>query len=328
MENEGEFIMNFHGKDIKIFTANSNPMVAKRIAECLGLPLGKSEVGTFSDGEIAVSLFESVRGSDCFIVQSTCSPVNNNIMELLIMIDAMKRASAARITAVIPYFGYARQDRKAKARDPISAKLVADLITTAGADRVLTMDLHAPQIQGFFNIPVDHLVGAPTLASFLRGRIGRDNEEYVVVSPDLGSVTRARNFASRLGCPLAIIDKRRQRANVCEVMNIIGDVKGKKVILVDDMIDTAGTLCANVRELKALGAGDIYVCATHGIFSGQAIQRLNDAPIVECLVTDAIPVEEGGKIKTISVAGEFAETISAVYYEQSVSTLVGGDFAM
>lgn len=206
--------MNFHGKDIKIFTANSNPMVAKRIAECLGLPLGKSEVGTFSDGEIAVSLFESVRGSDCFIVQSTCSPVNNNIMELLIMIDAMKRASAARITAVIPYFGYARQDRKAKARDPISAKLVADLITTAGADRVLTMDLHAPQIQGFFNIPVDHLVGAPTLASFLRGRIGRDNEEYVVVSPDLGSVTRARNFASRLGCPLAIIDKRRQRANV------------------------------------------------------------------------------------------------------------------
>ena len=258
--------MNFHGKDIKIFTANSNRPVAKQIADCLQLPLGKSDVSTFSDGEIAVSLHESVRGSDCFIVQSTCEPVNNHIMELLIMIDAMKRASAARITAVMPYFGYARQDRKAKARDPISAKLVADLITTAGADRVLTMDLHAPQIQGFFNIPVDHLVGAPLLASFLRDKIGDNADDYVVVSPDLGSVTRARNFAARIGCPLAIIDKRRQRANVSEVMNIIGDVRGKKVILVDDMIDTAGTLCnAASAIIEKGGATEVYACATHAV---------------------------------------------------------------
>lgn len=320
--------MNLHGKDIKIFTANSNPKVAAEIAACLGLPVGKSEVKTFSDGEIAVSIQESVRGSDVFVVQSTCTPVNNNLMELLIMIDAFKRASAGRITAVIPYFGYARQDRKAKARDPISAKLVADLITAAGADRVLTMDLHAAQIQGFFDIPVDHLLGVPILLPHFIDKIGAEPGNYTVVSPDLGSVTRARKFAERCDVPLAIIDKRRPKANVSEVMNIIGDVRDRKVIIVDDMIDTAGTLCANVRELKALGAGDIYVCATHGIFSGEAVQRLNDAPIVECVVTDAIPVEEGGKIKTISVAGEFAETISAVYYEQSVSTLVGGDFAM
>ena len=218
--------MNFHGKDIKIFTCNSNRAVAKQIADCLGIPVGKSEVTSFSDGEIAVSLHESVRGSECFIVQSTCAPVNDNIMELLIMIDAMKRASAARITAVIPYFGYARQDRKAKARDPISAKLVADLITCAGADRVLTMDLHAAQIQGFFNIPVDHLVGAQTLAKYFKEKIGDKPDDYVVVSPDLGSVTRARNFATRLGCPIAIIDKRRPKPNESEVMNIIECCKG------------------------------------------------------------------------------------------------------
>ena len=210
--------MNFHGKDIKIFTCNSNIPVAQQIAACLGIPVGKSDVSSFSDGEIAVSLHESVRGSDCFIVQSTCAPVNDNIMELLIMIDAMRRASAARITAVVPYFGYARQDRKSKPRDPISAKLVADLITTAGADRLLTMDLHAAQIQGFFNIPVDHLLGAPLLANYFKKMIGDNPDDYVVVSPDLGSVTRARNFATRLGCPIAIIDKRRPRANVCEVM--------------------------------------------------------------------------------------------------------------
>ena len=295
VENEGEFIMNFHGKDIKIFTANSNPMVAKRIAECLGLPLGKSEVGTFSDGEIAVSLFESVRGSDCFIVQSTCSPVNNNIMELLIMIDAMKRASAA------------------------------DLITTAGADRVLTMDLHAPQIQGFFNIPVDHLVGAPTLASFLRGRIGRDNEEYVVVSPDLGSVTRARNFASRLGCPLAIIDKRRQRANVCEVMNIIGDVKGKKVILVDDMIDTAGTLCNGAAAIiEKGGALEVTAAATHGVLSGPAIERIADSPIKELVLLDTVPVtgeRKLDKMTILSVAPLFAEAIERIYEDKPVSPM-------
>lgn len=320
--------MNLHGKDIKIFTANSNPKVAAEIAACLGLPVGKSEVKTFSDGEIAVSIQESVRGSDVFVVQSTCTPVNNNLMELLIMIDAFKRASAGRITAVMPYFGYARQDRKAKARDPISAKLVADLITAAGADRVLTMDLHAAQIQGFFDIPVDHLLGVPILLPHFIDKIGAEQGNYTVVSPDLGSVTRARKFAERCDVPLAIIDKRRPKANVSEVMNIIGDVRDRKVIIVDDMIDTAGTLCANVKELKAMGAGDIYVCATHGIFSGPAIERLNDAPIVECLVTDAIPVEVGGKIKTISVAEEFAQAISAVYHEEPVSTLVGGDFAL
>ena len=216
--------MNFHGKDIKIFTCNSNRPVAEQIAQTLGLPVGKSEVTHFSDGEVAVSLHESVRGSECFIVQSTSTPVNDNIMELLIMIDAMKRASAARITAVVPYFGYARQDRKAKARDPISAKLVADLITTAGADRVLTMDLHAAQIQGFFNIPVDHFGGAPILANYFKDKIAGKPDDYVVVSPDLGSVTRARNFAARLGCSIAIIDKRRPRPNECEVMSIIGEV--------------------------------------------------------------------------------------------------------
>ena len=276
--------MNFHGKDIKIFTGSSNKDVAQGIAGCLGLPLGKSDCSTFSDGEISVSLHESVRGSECFIVQSTCDPVNNNIMELLIMIDAMKRASAARITAVMPYFGYARQDRKAKARDPISAKLVADLITTAGADRVLTMDLHAAQIQGFFNIPVDHLLGAPMLAAHMRERISGNTDEFVVVSPDLGSVTRARNFATKIGCPIAIIDKRRQRANVSEVMNIIGEVEGKKVILVDDMIDTAGTLC-NAAEaiIEKGGATGVYACATHAVLSGPAIERIEKSPIKELI---------------------------------------------
>ena len=317
--------MNFHGKDIKIFAANASPQVAAQIAECLNLSVGKAEVSTFSDGEIALSLRESVRGSDCFIVQSTCAPVNNNIMELLIMIDAMKRASAARITAVIPYFGYARQDRKAKARDPISAKLVADLITTAGADRVLTMDLHAPQIQGFFNIPVDHLLGAPLLSSYLKDKIGGHTDDYVVVSPDLGSVTRARNFASRIGCPLAIIDKRRQRANVCEVMNIIGDVRGKKVILVDDMIDTAGTLCnAAAATVELGGATGVLACATHAVLSGPAIERIANSPIKELAILDTIPLPSEkrlDKINVLSVAPVFTEAIARIYEEVSVSTL-------
>lgn len=317
--------MNFHGKDIKIFTANSNRSVAKQIAEALGLPLGKSDVTTFSDGEISVSLHESVRGSDCFIVQSTCEPVNNNIMELLIMIDAMKRASAARITAVMPYFGYARQDRKAKARDPISAKLVADLITTAGADRVLTMDLHAPQIQGFFNIPVDHLLGAPLLASFLKEKIGGHPEDYIVVSPDLGSVTRARNFASRLGCPIAIIDKRRQKANVCEVMNIIGDVKGKKVILCDDMIDTAGTLCnAAEATIEKGGALEVYAAATHAVLSGPAIERIKQSPIKELILLDTIPCPKEkmlDKTTILPVAPLFAEAIERIYEDKPVSPM-------
>lgn len=317
--------MNFHGKDIKIFTANSNRLVAKQIADCIGLPLGKADVSTFSDGEISVSLHESVRGSDCFIVQSTCQPVNNNIMELLIMIDAMKRASAARITAVMPYFGYARQDRKAKARDPISAKLVADLLTTAGADRVLTMDLHAAQIQGFFNIPVDHLVGAPLLATFMKDKIGDAYEDFVVVSPDLGSVTRARNFAARIGCPLAIIDKRRQKANVSEVMNIIGEVRGKKVIMVDDMIDTAGTLCnAAAAIIEKGGATEVYACATHGVLSGPAIDRIKASPIKELILLDTVPLPEEKMLQNITmlnVAPVFAEAIARIYDDKPVSPM-------
>ena len=311
--------------DIKIFAANSTVRVSEQIAECLGLPLGKSEVSTFSDGEITVSLFESVRGSDCFIIQSTCAPVNNNIMEMLIMIDAMKRASAARITAVIPYFGYARQDRKAKARDPISAKLVADLITTAGADRVLTMDLHVPQIQGFFNIPVDHLLGAPVLSNYLKDRIGDNVDEYVAVSPDLGSVTRARTFATRLGCPLAIVDKRRQKANVSEVMNIIGDVRGKKVILIDDMVDTAGTLCNSAQALiDKGGATEVIACATHGVLSGPAIERLQNSCIKELILLDTIPLPPEKaipKITLLPVAPLFAEAIERIYEDKPVSTM-------
>src|SRR5574344_1073130 len=270
--------MNFHGKDIKIFSGTSNVNVAQGIAGCLGLPLGKSDCAKFSDGEIAVSIHESVRGSDCFIVQSTCTPVNDNLMEMLIMIDAMKRASAARITAVMPYFGYARQDRKAKARDPISAKLVADLITTAGADRVLTMDLHAPQIQGFFDIPVDHLVAAPILANHFQPMA---NDDFIVVSPDVGSVSRARNVAAKLNCLIAIIDKRRPKANQVEIMNIIGDVKDKTCLLVDDMIDTAGTICQGANALHASGAKEIYACCTHAVLSGPAIERLENSPIKE-----------------------------------------------
>ena len=316
-----------HGKDIKIFTGNANPKLAADICKIIGTKLGESEVKSFADGEASVSLYETVRGSDVFLVQSTCKPVNDSLMELLIMVDACRRASAGRITAVMPYFGYARQDRKAKSRDPISAKLVANMLVAAGVDRVLTMDLHANQIQGFFDIPVNHLSALPLFADYYDA-MGFDTDNLVVVSPDVGRAKAAKKLSDMLGCSLAIAHKGRPRHNAAEVMGIIGDIKGKTCIINDDMIDTAGTLCANVRELKALGAGDIYVCATHGIFSGEAIQRLNDAPIVECVVTDAIPVEEGGKIKTISVAGEFAETISAVYYEQSVSTLVGGDFAM
>lgn len=317
--------MNFHGKDIKVFSANSNPALAAKIAEALGVPMGKSEVKTFSDGEIAVSINESVRGSDVFVVQSTCNPVNDHLMELLIMIDAFKRASAARITAVIPYMGYARQDRKAKARDPISAKLVADLITTAGADRVLTMDLHAPQIQGFFNIPVDHLLGAPILANYFRELVGNNKEEYVVVSPDFGSVTRARNFATRLDLSIAIVDKRRQRANVCEVMNIIGDVKGKKVIMVDDMIDTAGTLCnaANALVEKG-GAKSVIAAATHGVLSGPAIDRIRDSVIDKVVLLDTIvlpPEKRIDKFAQLDVAPVFSEAIERIYEDKPVSIM-------
>ena len=319
--------MNFHGKDIKIFAANSNPKVAQDIANCLGTTVGQSEVTAFSDGEIAVSIKESVRGSDVFVVQSTSHPVNTNLMELLIMIDAFKRASAARITAVIPYFGYARQDRKAKARDPISAKLVADLIETAGADRILTMDLHASQIQGFFDIPVDHLLGGPILAPYFQEQFKEDIEkgDIVVVSPDLGSVTRVRKFAEKLDAKIAIIDKRRPKANVCEVMNIIGSVEGKKCIIVDDMIDTAGTLCNAAKALVEIGgAKEVYACATHGVLSGPAIQRIEDSVIKKIVILDTIMQPEQRKIDKIvelSVGPVFAEAIQRIYLDKPVSPL-------
>lgn len=318
--------MNLHGKDIKIFAANATPEVAAQISKHLGLPLGKSTVKTFSDGEIAVSIEESVRGSDVFVVQSTCSPVNDNLMQLLIMIDAFKRASAGRITAVIPYFGYARQDRKAKARDPISAKLVADLITAAGADRVLTMDLHAAQIQGFFNIPVDHLLGVPILVPhFIEKFAGHAFGDIVVVSPDLGSVTRARKFAERFDAPLAIIDKRRAMANVCEVVSIIGDVRGRKVIIVDDMIDTAGTLCnAAAALIEKGGATEVYACATHGVLSGPALERLENSVIKETILLDTVPLRAGAekaRISMLPVAPVFADAIGRIYDDKPVSPL-------
>lgn len=313
-----------HGKNIKIFSANSNPGLAAKIAEKLELPVGKSSVSKFSDGEISVNIYETVRGSDVFVIQSTSEPVNDYLMELLIMIDAFKRASAGRVTAVIPYMGYARQDRKAKARDPISAKLVADLIATAGADRVLTMDLHAPQIQGFFNIPVDHLLGAPILSHYYSKKFGRNRDDIVIVSPDLGSVTRARNFAQRLNAPIAIIDKRRPKANVSEVMNIIGDIKDKSVILVDDMIDTAGTITNGAKALMDHGAKEIFACCTHGVLSGPAIDRIQESPIKELLVLDTIAIPQEkliDKIVVKSVAPVFAEAIERIYEELSVSTL-------
>lgn len=312
-----------HGKNIKVFTANSNKKLAQDIANIIGVPLGKAEVLTFSDGEISVNINETVRGSDVFVVQSTSTPVNDNLMELLIMIDAFKRASAGRITAVMPYYGYARQDRKAKARDPISAKLIADLIATAGADRVLTMDLHAPQIQGFFNVPVDHLLGVPILSPYFNEKF-EDKSDVVVVSPDLGSVTRARKFADNLDVPLAIVDKRRPKANVCEVMNIIGDIKDKRIILVDDMIDTAGTLCNGAKALKEFGAKEVYACATHGVLSGPAIERISNSVIDELVILDTIVLPEEkhiDKIKVLSVAPVFAEAIERIYEDISVSTL-------
>ena len=310
-----------HVKNIKIFTGNSNPELAKEIADLLGLKLGDAEVGTFSDGEISVNINETVRGADVFIVQSTGSPVNNNLMELLIMIDAFKRASAGRITAVIPYYGYARQDRKAKSRDPITAKLVADLLTTAGANRVLTMDLHAAQIQGYFNIPVDHLLGSPILANHYINKGLAERDDIVVVSPDLGSVTRARKFADKINAPIAIIDKRRPKANVSEIMNIIGDIKDKVCILVDDMIDTAGTITNAANALKDLGAKAVYACCTHGVLSGPAIERINSSAIEELVMLNTIPLPEGAKFKSISVAPLFSEAIKRIYDDQPISRL-------
>ena len=307
--------------DYKIFACNSNPELAKKIADIMGKPIGQAVVTKFSDGEISVNILESVRGQDIYVIQSTNNPVNDNLMELLIMIDALKRASAGRINAVIPYYGYARQDRKAKARDPITAKLVADLIVAAGADRVLTMDLHANQIQGYFNIPVDHLLGMPILAKYLNEE---QMEDLVVVSPDHGSVTRARNLAQMLNCPIAIIDKRRPEPNKSEIMNIIGNIEGKNCIIIDDMIDTAGTICNAANAIKALGAKSVRAAATHAILSGPAVERLEASAIEELVLLDTVPLPEEKKLEKmtfLSVAPLFAEAMSRIFNNGSVSDL-------
>ena len=311
-----------HGNTIEVLSGNSNRPLAEAVAQELGLPLSNAEVGKFSDGEISITLPQTVRGRDVFIIQSTSIPVNDNLMELLIMIDACKRASAGRITAVIPYFGYARQDRKARPRDPITAKLVADILTSAGADRVLTMDLHAAQIQGFFDIPVDHLYGAPLLAKHFKKKM---DENWVVVSPDVGSVGRARNFASRVNASLAIVDKRRPKANAIEVMNVIGDVKDKSCIMIDDMIDTAGTICQGAEALVKNGAKEVYACCTHGVLSGPAMERLIASPIKEIIVLDTIDLPESvrnnPKIKVLSVAKLIAKAITSIYSDSSLSAI-------
>ena len=307
--------------DYKVFTGNSHTELAEEIASIMGKPLGKATVTKFSDGEISVNLWESVRGIDVYIVQSTCNPVNDNLMELLIMIDAMKRASAGRINAVIPYYGYARQDRKAKARDPITAKLVADLLVAAGADRVVSMDLHANQIQGYFDIPVDHLVGMPILARYFKEKA---LEDVVVVSPDHGSVTRARNMAEYLNCPIAIVDKRRPEPNKSEIMNIIGNIDGKNCIILDDMIDTAGTISNAANAIKDLGAKAVYACATHPVLSGPAVERLEGSAIEELVLLNTIPIPEEkkiGKMKFLSVAPLFAEAMTRIFTNGSVSKL-------
>ncbi|MEA1974415.1 MAG: ribose-phosphate pyrophosphokinase [Bacillota bacterium] len=314
--------MHSRGQKIKVFAGNSNIRLARKVCNQLGLELGDNNVSTFSDGEISVNINETVRGRDVYIIQSIAPPrVNTNLMELLIMIDAMKRASAGRIIAVIPYYGYARQDRKAKARDPISAKLIANLITKAGADRILTMDLHAPQIQGYFDIPLDHLIGVPILSEYF----SRKNiEDLVLVSPDLGSVTRTRDFAERLGVPLAIIDKRRPKANEVEVMNVIGDIEGKNVLLVDDMIDTAGTITSGALALKKLGAKKVYACCIHGVFSGPALDRIENSVIEELITLDTIynpKISKVKKITSLSVAPIFAEAIKRIYSNESISVL-------
>ena len=315
-----------HGKEIKVFAGNSNPALAKEICSELFMGLGNTSVSQFADGECSISVYEPVRGKDVFIVQSTCKSVNDNLMELLIMIDAMRRASAGRITAVIPYFGYARQDRKAKSRDPISAKLVANLITAAGADRVLTMDLHAAQIQGFFDIPVDNLMGGNLFVKHYIKQFGKGNEDVMVVSPDVGSVARVRSFSMKMGLNMAIVDKRREKANQSEVMNIIGSVEGKTCILLDDIVDTAGSLCGAAKAIKELGgAKDVYACATHGVLSGPAIERIEESPIKELLLLDTIPYpadkEPCSKIKYLHTAPVCAEAIRRIYEEVSISNL-------
>ena len=313
--------MNIHGNGIKLIAAHSNPALAKKIADELGVPLAKCEVKKFSDGEISVTIGESVRGCDVFVIQSTCTPVNDNLMELLIVIDALKRASAGRITAVIPYFGYARQDRKSKRRDPISAKLVANVIESAGADSVLVMDLHAQQEQGFFDIPVNHLEGMEILAKHFQDE---NIEDVTVVSPDFGSVTRARKFAGYLDAPIAIIDKRRPKPNVSEIMHIIGEIEGRNILIIDDIIDTAGTLCNAANALMERGAKSVRACATHGILSGPAVERLRSSALQELVLLDTIPLPEEKKIDIITtetVAPVFAKAIRNIYEYKSVSEI-------
>ena len=314
-----------YGENIQVFCGNSNPQFAQTICKELGVPMGKAIVTHFADGEASVTLEETVRGADVFLIQSTCKPVNDNLMELLVMIDACKRASAGRVTAVIPYFGYARQDRKAKSRDPISAKLVANMLTASGADRVLTMDLHASQIQGFFDIPVDNLLGNPVFVDYYAKKFGEKCEDMVVVSPDVGSVARARTFAQKLHMGLAIVDKRRQKANQCEVMNVIGDVEGKDCILFDDMIDTAGSICNAAKAIVEVGgAKNVYACASHGVLSGPALERLSSSVIKEVALLNTIPESMGEgceKIKYLSVAPMFAEAIERIYQEISIAKL-------
>lgn len=312
----------FNG-NIKIFSCNSNLLLAEQIADKISIKLGSSEVSRFKDGEISMKINESVRGSDVFIIQSTSSPVNENLMELLIMIDAVKRASAGRITAVIPYYGYARQDRKSRARDPISAKLVANILTSAGAHRILTMDLHCSQIQGFFDIPVDHLVGMPILSDYYINKFNNASD-VVVVSPDLGSVARARALAGKLDVSMAIVDKRRQKANESEVLNIIGNVEGKKVILMDDMIDTAGSITNAAESLCKVGATEVYACCTHGVLSDTAISKIENSPIKELVMLDTIflPKEKHtSKVKVLTVSDVFAEAINRIHEGLAVSKL-------
>ncbi|HJV47534.1 MAG TPA: ribose-phosphate diphosphokinase [Bacillota bacterium] len=312
---------NYRDPKLKVFTCNANPKLAKEIADHIGLPLGNAEVVRFSDGEIQIKLNESVRGADVFVIQSTSAPVNQNLMELLIMVDALKRASAKSINVVIPYYGYARQDRKARARDPITAKLVANLLETAGAHRVIAMDLHATQIQGFFDIPVDHLLGVPILAKYF---LEKNLPDIVVVSPDHGGVTRARKLAERLEAPIAIIDKRRPEPNVAEIMNIVGNIEGKTAILIDDMIDTAGTITLAANALVESGAKGVYACCTHPVLSGPAIERIANSKIQELIVTNSIALNEDlliPKISVLSVAPIIGEAIIRVHEELSVSKL-------
>lgn len=314
-----------HGNSIKLFAGNASQKLAAEIADCLNMKLGSATVGRFSDGEVNVNIMETVRGKDVFVIQSTSAPVNENLMELLIMVDALKRASAGRITAVIPYFGYARQDRKARSRDPISAKLVANILTKAGIDRLLTMDLHCAQLQGFFDLPVDHLLGITILSRRLVQKF-KNPEEFVVVSPDVGSVARARAMAEKLNhAPIAIIDKRRPQANKAEVMNIIGDIEGKTCLMVDDMIDTGGTIVQGAEALMSKGAKEVFACCTHGVLSGPAIERLNNSCLKEVFILNTYELNEDKlkcpKIVEFSVAPLFAEAIERIYSDTSISKL-------